>query len=49
MTTQQEYDAKIAAAMAERDFRVRESLFLEAERLRKQLTLEKNNGEHSNE
>jgi hypothetical protein len=37
MDTQQEYDAKIQQAMTERDLRKRETLFLEAERLRKQL------------
>ena len=43
MDLQQEYDAKIQAAMSERDFRKRETLFLEAERLRKQLSQQENN------
>ena len=47
MNTQTEYDRLIEQATGERDFRKRETLFLEAERLRKQLTLESNNNENT--
>ncbi len=35
---QQQYDEKYQQAVSERDFRKRETLFLECERLRKQLS-----------
>ena len=40
MSLREQYDAKVQQAMSERDFRKRETLFLEAEDLRRQLLAE---------